>query len=131
MLEYLIQMILGIPVAFYLYGLVYGNRYARHTKHITLESVENKAVAFRFAPRITIYSALTALNVVYIIFFLAQAAYLFAAFGNSLPEALTYAEYARRGFFELCAVAAINLGVIGIAHLITSRKIGKLKKLLI
>lgn len=34
---------------------------------------------------------------------------------------MTYAEYARRGFFELCSVAAINLAVIGVAYLITKR----------
>lgn len=122
MLEYVIQLVLGIPVACYLYGLVYGNRYDRHTKHVTLESVEKNAIAFRFAPKLTIYSALTALNGIYIIFFLSQAAYLFSAFGNSIPEAMTYAEYARRGFFELCTVAGINMGVIAIAHLITNRK---------
>ena len=34
---------------------------------------------------------------------------------------MTYAEYARRGFFELCTVSGINLGVIGAAHLIVKR----------
>jgi hypothetical protein len=72
-------------------------------------------------PDIAGYSALTALSLVYVIFFLAQAAYLFSAFNDSLPQSMTYAEYARRGFFELCAVSGINLGVIGAAHLIVKR----------
>ncbi|MDD4583651.1 MAG: DUF4173 domain-containing protein [Eubacteriales bacterium] len=121
MIEYIIQVILGIPVACYLFGLVYGNRYNRHTNHITLESINKNAAAFRFAPSITVYSALAVLNGIYMLFFISQASYLFSAFGNHIPGVMTYSEYARRGFFELCMVAGINLGVIIIAHLITSR----------
>ena len=121
MLEYIIQIILGVPVACYLYGLVYGNRYKRHTDHITLESINKNTKVFRFAPSVTVYSALAALNGIYILFFVSQASYLFSAFSNNIPGMMTYSEYARRGFFELCMVTGINLAVIAIAHLITNR----------
>lgn len=121
-LDILFQIILGIPVACYLYGLIYGNRIGKNTGVVTVESVDKMAAAFRFAPGVTVYSALTALNLVYLVFFLSQITYLFSAFNNSLPELMTYAEYARRGFFELCAVAAINLAVITVAHLIAKRE---------
>ena len=121
MLEYLLDFILGLPVACYLYGLMYGNRYKRNTGKATLESVDAHVKAFRFAPDPTVYSALTALNLIYAVFFLAQTAYLFSAFSDSLPQSMTYAEYARRGFFELCAVSGINLAVIALAHLIVKR----------
>ncbi len=120
-LDIIMQMLLGIPVACYLFGLVYGNLHNRHVEHITLDSIERAWATFRFLPGITVYSALTVLNGVYLVFFLSQTAYLFSAFGDQLPEAMTYAEYARRGFFELCTVAGINLGVIGAAHLLTNR----------
>ncbi|MDF2655743.1 MAG: hypothetical protein K0R19_2217 [Bacillota bacterium] len=119
--EYLFQMILGLPVACYLYGMLYGNRYQRNTGNITLESVNKNLESCRFAPGATVYSAMTALNLIYLVFFLAQASYLFSAFEGSLPQTMTYAEYARRGFFELCAVSAINLAVIAGAHLIAKR----------
>jgi len=125
-LDILIQIILGIPVACYLYGLIYGNLYGRNTGFVTVESVDKRAAAFRFAPGVTIYSALTALNLVYVVFFLSQITYLFSAFNSRLPELMTYAEYARRGFFELCAVAAINLVVIAAAHLIVKREKGRI-----
>jgi hypothetical protein len=35
---------------------------------------------------------------------------------------MTYAEYARRGFFELCTVAGINLAVLTVAHLVARRE---------
>lgn len=121
LLEYLFQMILGLPVACYLYGMLYGNRYQRNAGNITLESVNKNLESFRFAPGATVYSAMTALSLIYMVFFLAQASYLFSAFKGTLPQTMTYAEYARRGFFELCAVSAINLAVIAGAHLIAKR----------
>lgn len=120
-LEYLRDIILGVPVACYLYGLIYGNRYKRGFGDATPESVHERMKVLRFAPDPTVYSALTALNLIYTVFFLAQAGYLFSAFQDSLPQSMTYAEYARRGFFELCAVSAINLAVIAAAHLIAKR----------
>ena len=89
---------------------------------MTTESVDEYVKVFRFAPAVTVYSALTALNLIYLIFFLAQTSYLFSAFRDSLPQAMTYAEYARRGFFELCAVSGINLAVIAAAHLVMKRE---------
>jgi len=121
-IDILLQIILGIPVACYLYGLIFGDRYGRNTGHVTVESVDKISAAFRFAPGVTVYSALTALNLVFIVYFLSQLTYLFSAFNNRLPELMTYAEYARRGFFELCAVAGINLAVITAAHLIVKRE---------
>lgn len=94
-MEYLLQLILGLPVACYLYGMLYGNRYQRKVGAATLDSVNRNLAAFRFAPGATVYSAMTALNLVYVVFFLAQMTYLFSAFEGILPQAMTYAEYAR------------------------------------
>ncbi len=121
MIELLRDIILGLPVACYLYGLIYGNRYGRYAGNRTIESVDDKVRVFRVVPDVAGYSALTALSLVYAVFFLAQTAYLFSAFNDSLPHSMTYAEYARRGFFELCAVSGINLGVIAAAHFVVKR----------
>ncbi|HWQ77767.1 MAG TPA: DUF4173 domain-containing protein [Anaerovoracaceae bacterium] len=121
LLEYILDFILGLPVACYLYGLIYGSRYKRNIGNVTTETVDEYVTVLRFAPGATVYSALTALNLIYLVFFLAQTSYLFSAFNDSLPQTLTYAEYARRGFFELCAVSGINFAVIAAAHLITKR----------
>ena len=118
---YAVQFVFGIPVAFYLYGSVYGNVKGRYAERITAESVDNAAKVARFAPKAAIYSVLTAFNTIYLLFFGVQAAYLFSAFGGDLPEVFTYAEYARRGFFELCAVAGINLGILLVSHLTVKR----------
>jgi hypothetical protein len=51
-------------------------------------------------------------------FGLIQFAYLFGGESNISAAGLTYAEYARRGFFELVAVSVLTLGLIlGLHHL--------------
>ncbi len=49
---------------------------------------------------------------VYAIFCGLQIVYLFAGGLFTLPEGYTFAEYARRGFFELLAVAIINVALM-------------------
>src|SRR3989344_3436559 len=52
---------------------------------------------------------LGSVNVLFFIFILVQLTYLFAGESNISAQGFTYAEYARRGFFELIAVAIISL----------------------
>ena len=52
---------------------------------------------------------LGSVNVLFFIFILVQLAYLFGGEGNISAQGFTYAEYARRGFFELIAVSIISL----------------------
>lgn len=54
---------------------------------------------------LTVATALGALDAVYLVFCAIQFAYLF--FGD--PEQIGYADYARSGFFQLVAVAAVNV----------------------
>jgi len=122
MIKYILQFLMGIPVACYLYGLVYGDRYDRNTNAVTIETVDRYSAACRLIPETAVYAGLTALNLLYAVFFLSQSAYLFSAFSQRLPELMTYSEYARRGFFELCAVAAIDLAVITAAHILSKRE---------
>ena len=63
-------------------------------------------------PLIPPASAITILamvNAVYLLFAGVQFAYLFGAWGGSLPDGLTPAEYARSGFFELAFISSINI----------------------
>lgn len=54
------------------------------------------------------------LSLCYLVYLFSQTAYFFSAFSGLLPEGyeFSYAEYARRGFFELCGIAGINLVLI-------------------
>ena len=68
------------------------------------------------------------LSFVYLVYLFSQLAYFFSAFSSILPKGykFTYAQYARRGFFELCVIAFINLLFIFTAILISEKKNGKL-----
>lgn len=54
---------------------------------------------------------LTSVNLLFALFVVVQLRYFFGGFANIVdsPSGLTYAEYARRGFFELVVVAATAL----------------------
>lgn len=55
---------------------------------------------------------MTLLTLVYAVFCVIQVVYLFANGLLVLPDGFTFAEYARRGFFELLAVAVINVALM-------------------
>lgn len=64
---------------------------------------------------------LGAISSVYVVYILSQISYFFGAFSRLLPENYTVAEYARRGFFEMSVICAINLVLIGLSIKITRR----------
>jgi hypothetical protein len=57
-------------------------------------------------------TAVTLISLVYMLFCGIQLIYLFASGLFVLPEGFTFAEYARRGFFELLAVTIINIVIM-------------------
>lgn len=75
---------------------------------------------------IYVASFLGLLSLCYMAFLLSQLNYFFDAFKNTLPEGYSFAEYARGGFFELCAVSLINLAVIFGALVLSVKKEGRL-----
>ncbi len=71
-------------------------------------------------------AAVTPVLLVYVIFFISQRGYYLSALTRTLPEGLTFAEYARDGFFELCTVAVINaLILLAFGLLFAKKKEGK------
>ncbi len=88
----------------------------------------SRGVALRHAPKqpaaeakgrkihvLTVNTALIGLCFVYAVYLLSQLAYFVGGFSGVLPEGFTMAEYARRGFFEMAALCAINLTIIALA----------------
>lgn len=68
-------------------------------------------------------SALWVVCMIYALYVSTQISYFFSAFLHRLPSGFsTYAEYARRGFFELVAVAFINFLLISFAMLFSRRR---------
>jgi hypothetical protein len=69
----------------------------------------------RFIDPVILMTVLSLINVVFCVFSFIQFKYLFGDENFIQPSAFTYAEYARRGFFELVAVSVINFLIILIA----------------
>ena len=115
------QLILGFPIAILLFALLYGNAHRRRVDVISRERVGQWGAAIRKIPAVAIASPMAILCLMYVVFFAAMGSYFMSAMWHKLPEQFTLAEYARRGFFELTAVAAINLAVIGFAYWFSAR----------
>ncbi len=64
---------------------------------------------------LTVNTVLMAVCLVYGVYLASQLAYFTGGFAGILPAGYTMAEYARRGFFEMAALCAVNLGIIGLS----------------
>lgn len=76
-------------------------------------------------PAAAVCAAVAPLLVIYLLFFICQLPYFLSAFGGTLPEGYSYSEFARKGFFELCFVAFINVCTIIGMSLFAKRKEGR------
>lgn len=119
--NFVLYGLMAIPTACYLYGLAAGCFHKRYSEKKTQE-LEKMAVGLHFLPMATVYTALGIICFVYIVFIGVQAGYLFSAFRGVCPDGYSsYAEYARRGFFELCRLAAFNGAVLLAANVISKK----------
>ncbi|AHF07223.1 DUF4153 domain-containing protein [Desulfitobacterium metallireducens] len=63
----------------------------------------------KFLDPITVTTLLIVIDALYVFFIAIQFSYLFGSLTDSLPHDFTFAQYARKGFFELVDVTLINL----------------------
>ena len=118
---YILELFVGIPVACYIFGSVYGNSHKRGLDKISREGSEKALSAAHKIPEAAVYAPITLINIIYIAFICIMAGYLFSALAGRLPESFTYAEYARRGFFELCGVTVINMCLLVFGYVFAKR----------
>ena len=79
------------------------------------QRIRQETVHTGFIDRTAVNAFLTALSVLYLIYLFSQSVYFFSAFRGLLPDDFSTAEYARRGFFEMSTIAAINFAVVTLA----------------
>ena len=105
--EALTTLILGLPLTWILY-----------TRTVALHNIPGAETKNR--PRkglnpLTVNTVLIAIALMYGVYLLSQLAYFVGGFAGILPEGYTMAQYARRGFFEMAWLCAINLSVISLS----------------
>ena len=107
--EIWLKFLFSLPVGAYLFGLLAGSARADEEKlRLRGQRINTALNRLGKVPNL-VWTLLTALFcLLYLLFFVVQAKYLFGAFTRSLPEGFIVSEYARQGFFELCKVMAVN-----------------------
>lgn len=120
--EELLWIAAGVPLAMYFFGMLYSNASQKHRNVLTKDQHDTFTRVISVIPAAIVVAAVTPVCVLYVIFLSVQAKYYFSGFAANLPDGMTYAEYARSGFFELCAVAVINMIVIVFIALFTKKK---------
>lgn len=126
-LRYIGELILGIPVAFYIFGLIYGNAKGRTDESFNKKAMSKAARAMAKLPPLIGATILICLNVIYSIFLGLQIRHVIMG----LPKEMTYSEFARQGFFQLCELSMLNLALIVVVSVFKKRndKATKLTKL--
>lgn len=123
--EVMLRLVIALPITAYLFGLHYGGLYRCNTEKIPRYYLEKLIVRLHKVPNIAMNTAVITLCLVYLLFIGLQSTYLFSAFAGIRPEGFTYADYARRGFFELCMIASLNVGILMGANAFSKTKRSK------
>ena len=103
-------------VTAFLGGIMAVILYGRGTalRHASVKQTEEKKAAKKLSS-ITINTVLCCVCIVYGVYLISQLAYFVGGFAGILPEAYSLAQYARRGFFEMAWLCAIDLGIISLS----------------
>lgn len=97
-----------IAVLLYVYGMIVAAPFSRKQNRTRREGKHEPIVAI---------TAMGLLTLVYLMFSVIQILYLFLH-NMSLPDDMTYAEYARQGFFQLLFVSIVNVVLVLVCHAI-------------
>lgn len=114
--ELFVTLILGTAAACLLYSRGVGLNHSADTNPKTKQRKGINAL--------TVNTVLIAVCAVYLVYLFSQLAYFAGGFAGILPNGYTMAEYARRGFFEMAWLCAINLGIVSLGVALVEKKTG-------
>ncbi|MCH5315655.1 MAG: DUF4173 domain-containing protein [Eubacterium sp.] len=115
--KYLVELVISVFV--FLYVVFY---FIAKRKRLGI-STDTRKPYKGFVPKTVSITFLSVISLVYLTYLFSQLAYFFSAFSGILPEGyeLTASEFARRGFFEMFAICAINMIIITLVCIFTKR----------
>ncbi len=116
--EYLFRLVYILVIAYLLLGAYFYALVESEKSRPQAKEAERKPALGIIESSVV----LGAVNLLFLAFVVLQFTYLFGGADNISIEGFTYAEYARRGFFELLAVALISLGLYYILGTVTRRE---------
>ena len=113
-LSHVASLFYAVFIGMFIYSIYISSVDGRDIPFLTEEKITQRETKISFSPVKTSVAASVPLIAVYVIFFISQWKYYISGFTGVLPKDFSYAEYAREGFFQLCAVSAINLVFIAL-----------------
>lgn len=113
------DIIFGLPTGIFLGSALLGLKYEKH-KEKTLKNIGDSI------ENIIIGTFLSIINFFIIAFVGFQFVYLFGGSVNIKASGMSYADYARRGFFEMCTASAIIFTIALFVLIMTKKNNGKL-----
>lgn len=125
----LVSLFFAIPLCCYVFGHLWACGTHSLGGGVSKETYRKSIIICRIVPIPMACAVVAPLLIVYLLFFSTQIPYFIGGFTGALPDGLTYAAYARRGFFELCAVGVINAGMLICLNLFTRRETDRLPML--
>ena len=111
------EIIVVAVLSFVLLLMLFGQLFALKNH----KTKEDKKSEFKGIDNTILISFLSVISIIYLFYLLSQLSYFFDGFMGILPIEYTAAEYARRGFFEMCIVAAINLVLVTVCSAISKK----------
>lgn len=108
--ELVFRGLLVVIVAAYIFGYTWGMLFPA-SKETDITADPETRDASTLDP-VIMATLLSVINIVYILFVVIQFSYFFGGVESRLPEGITYAEYARKGFAELVVVTVINMSLL-------------------
>ncbi|MBO4878252.1 MAG: DUF4173 domain-containing protein [Ruminococcus sp.] len=123
---WILTVLIALPCSCYFFGIFYRNAFRKDLKELTDEECAEKLMKKRKVSNLVFHSAAAPILLLYVMFFISQTGYFLSAFMGRLPDGFSYAEYARKGFFELCWIVVINLGIMIVMN-VYSKKCGNEK----
>lgn len=109
-----LKLFFAVPLSAMLFSL-FASSFGKKLPELSSSSSSDKVgKAVKVIPAPVIMIPVIAVLAVYVMFFISQWAYYMSAFTHELPDGYSAAEYAREGFFQLCAVAAVNAVLIAV-----------------
>ena len=114
---YLIEIVLTVPLFFFGYSYMYGKKNALNVRQAKAAAGGGKL------PASGCVSFLSVISATYLVYLFSQLAYFFSAFNGILPDGYTKGTsmFARRGFYEMFAVCAINVVLISVINLLVKK----------
>ncbi len=122
--ETVLKFAISIPVAAILYSAFRSSQEHKLSRFSTEERSDQIGTGMKKIPVIVFVIPTLTLLAIYVLFFISQWDFYMSAFSGVLPEEYTAAQYARKGFFELCAVASINAGLCTAIRIFSRKSFG-------